>query len=234
MHKEAITGLLFLIMVIGVIFFTTQKFLPTSSNNPLSVLSQTPNGIPTTVQDQSLQAQQEAYYKQKAEQEAAEKAAQEQAAKENTVPGPASDETLKASQTATLKTSKGDIKLLFYTDKAPNTIKNFLSKAKSGYYNNLTFHRVEDWVVQGGDPKGDGSGGGNIPVEFNDKPFVVGSLGVASRGDGKVQNDSQFFITKKDASWLNGQYTNFGEVTEGMDVVKKMAIGDKIMSITID
>ena len=234
MHKEAITGLLFLIMVIGVIFFTTQKFLPTTSNNPLSVLSQTPTGFGAPAQDQSLQAQQEAYNKQMAEQQAQQKAAQEQAAKELAVPNPTDDSPMKASQTATMQTSRGSIKLLFYTDKAPNTIKHFIAKAKSGYYKNLTFHRVEDWVVQGGDPKGDGSGGGNMPVEFNDKPFVIGSLGVASRGDGKVQNDSQFFITKKDASWLNGQYTNFGEVVEGMNVVNKMAIGDKILGITID
>jgi peptidyl-prolyl cis-trans isomerase B (cyclophilin B) len=234
MNKEAITGLLFLIMVIGVIFFTTQKFLPSSSNNPLSVLSQTPTGFGVAQQDQSLKAQQEAYNKQVAAQAAAEKAAREQAAKELAVPNPTADIPLKASQAATLQTSKGDIKLVLYTDKAPNTVKNFVSKAKSGYYKNLTFHRVEDWVVQGGDPKGDGSGGGSMPVEFNEQPFVIGSLGVASRGDGQVQNDSQFFITKKDASWLNGKYTNFGVVVKGMDVVNKMAIGDKIFGITLD
>lgn len=235
MNKEAITGLLFLIMVIGVIFFTTQKFSPASStNNPLSVLSQTPTGFGVAGQDQSLQAQQEAYNKQMAQQAAEEKAAREQAAKANAVPNPNDDISLKASQAATIKTSKGDIQLILYTDKAPNTVKNFVSKAQSGFYKNLTFHRVEDWVVQGGDPNGDGSGGGNMPVEFNDQPFVVGSLGVASRGDGQMQNDSQFFITKKDASWLDGKYTNFGEVTDGMDVVNKIAIGDKILGITLD
>ncbi len=135
---------------------------------------------------------------------------------------------------ATIKTAKGDIELTLYSDVAPNTVKNFVTKAKSGFYDNLTFHRVEDWVIQGGDPKGNGTGGGNIPVEFNNKPFVIGSLGVASRGDGKVQNDAQFFITTKDASWLNGQYTNFGMVTKGMDVVNKIAIGDKILGITVE
>ncbi len=135
---------------------------------------------------------------------------------------------------ATIKTAKGDIELSLYSDVAPNTVKNFVTKAKSGFYNNLTFHRVEDWVIQGGDPAGNGTGGGNIPVEFNKKPFVVGSLGVASRGDGKVQNDAQFFIDKKDATWLNGQYTNFGIVTKGMDVVNKIEIGDKILGITVE
>ncbi len=143
-------------------------------------------------------------------------------------------EVLNATISATIRTSKGDIVLNLYGKDTPNTVTNFLTKAKSGFYNNLTFHRVEEWVVQGGDPKGDGTGGGNIPVEFNNKPFIVGSLGIASRGDGKVQNDAQFFITKQDASWLNGQYTNFGIVTKGMDVVEKIEVGDKILGITVE
>jgi cyclophilin family peptidyl-prolyl cis-trans isomerase len=134
---------------------------------------------------------------------------------------------------ATIKTSRGDIEISFYTQDAPNTVKNFVNKSKSGFYNNLIFHRVEDWVLQGGDPLGNGTGGGNMPVEFNSKPFVVGAVGIASRGDGKVQNDAQFFITKKDSQFLNGQYTNFGIVTRGMDVVNKMEIGDKILGITL-
>lgn len=137
------------------------------------------------------------------------------------------------SQTAKIITTKGTIVLSLYPKDAPNTVANFVKKAKSGFYNNLTFHRVEDWVIQGGDPKGDGTGGGNIPTELNDKPFLVGSLGVARGGDIKVSNDSQFFIDKKDATWLNKQYTNFGIVTKGMDVVNKIEIGDKILSITI-
>jgi len=141
--------------------------------------------------------------------------------------------TTRVISKATIATSKGNIFVTFFPE-TPNTVNNFVTKAESNFYNNLTFHRVEDWVVQGGDPEGDGTGGGNIPVEFNNKPFVVGSLGVASRGDGKVQNDAQFFITKTDASWLNGQYTNFGQVIDGMDVVEKIAIGDKILRITVE
>lgn len=141
--------------------------------------------------------------------------------------------TQTASKSAVIKTAKGDITVSFYTSDAPQAVANFINKAQSGFYNNLTFHRVEDWVVQGGDPNGNGSGGGSMPVEFNSKPFVVGSLGMASKGDGKTQNDSQFFITKQEASWLNGKYTNFGIVTSGMDVVNKMAIGDKILEIKI-
>lgn len=140
-----------------------------------------------------------------------------------------------STRSATLKTTKGDIVLSFHARESPNTVYNFLLKSVNGFYNNLTFHRVEDWVVQGGDPRGDGTGGNsNMPVEFNNKPFVVGSLGSASRGDGKTQNDAQFFIAKTDASWLNGQYTNFGIVKKGIDVVQKLEIGDKILGITIE
>ncbi len=137
------------------------------------------------------------------------------------------------AQTATIHTSKGDIVLSLYTSDAPNTVINFVKKSAGGYYNNLTFHRVEDWVIQGGDPLGTGTGGGNMPTELNNKPFVTGSLGVARANDIKVSNDSQFFITKIDAPSLNGQYTNFGMVISGMDVVNKIAIGDKILSISV-
>lgn len=81
--------------------------------------------------------------------------------------------------TAVIKTERGDIEITFYPKEAPNTIANFVSKAKSGFYDNLIFHRVEDWVIQGGDPDGNGTGGGKMATELNSKPFIVGSLGVA-------------------------------------------------------
>ena len=135
---------------------------------------------------------------------------------------------------AVIKTVKGDITLTLYLNEAPNTVVNFVSKIKNGFYNNLTFHRVEDWVIQGGDPLGNGTGGGNMPTELNDKPFTAGSLGVARRQDIRISNDSQFFITKKDSVFLNGQYTNFGIVTKGMDVVEKIEVGDKIVGISVE
>lgn len=149
-----------------------------------------------------------------------------------TISSPSAKETTPMeSQQVVLKTSKGDITLELYTDKAPNTVKNFLDKAKSGYYVNLTFHRVEDWVIQGGDPDGNGTGGGKMATELNQVPFVAGSLGVARGGDIKVSNDSQFFICTTDCNWLTGQYTNFGKVTSGMDIVKAIKIGDTIKGI---
>jgi len=135
--------------------------------------------------------------------------------------------------TAVIKTNRGDVTITLYPDEAPNTVDNFVQKAKSEFYNNLIFHRVEDWVIQSGDPFGNGTGGGKMPTELNNKPFVLGSLGAARGQDINVSNDAQFFITKTDASWLNGQYTNFGIVTKGVDVVNKIQIGDKILGITL-
>lgn len=149
-------------------------------------------------------------------------------------PTPTSSTSATVAKTATITTSKGKIKISFYGKDAPKTVANFVNKAKSGFYNNLTFHRVEDWVAQGGDPKGNGTGGGSMPTELNDKPFTVGSVGIARGQDIKVSNDSQFFITKTDASWLTKQYTNFGIVTEGMNVVNTLQIGDKILSISVE
>lgn len=135
---------------------------------------------------------------------------------------------------ATIKTSKGAIKIKLYPQETPHTVQNFLQKAKSGYYQNLIFHRVEDWVIQGGDPLGKGTGGGSMPTELSQTAFKAGSVGVARGGDIKVSNDSQFFICTKDCAWLTGQYTNFGEVIEGMDIVKQIQIGDKILSISYE
>jgi len=135
---------------------------------------------------------------------------------------------------ATIKTSRGDIKIKLYPESAPQTVQNFLQKAQSGYYQNLIFHRVEDWVIQGGDPLGKGTGGGSMPTELSNVPFKAGSVGVARGGDIKISNDAQFFICTKDCAWLTGQYTNFGEVVTGLDIVKQIQIGDKILSISYE
>jgi cyclophilin family peptidyl-prolyl cis-trans isomerase len=134
----------------------------------------------------------------------------------------------------TIKTAKGNIVLELYSDQAPKTVQNFLNKINSKFYDNLTFHRVEDWVIQGGDPLGTGTGGGKMPTELNDLPFATGSLGVARQQDISVSNDSQFFIVTQDANWLDKQYTNFGKVIEGMDVVSGIQVGDKILSIVLN
>lgn len=129
----------------------------------------------------------------------------------------------------------GTVRMALRTDKAPNTVATFTAKANAGAYNGLTFHRVvADFVVQGGDPRGDGTGGGNQPTELNDLPFCVGALGIARAGDIRVSNDSQWFICIGACRFLDAMYTNFGQVTSGMDVASAIKIGDKIKSITVE
>lgn len=148
--------------------------------------------------------------------------------------GPTPDTSLllaTESSKAVIHTSRGNITVKLFNKDAKEAVENFYVKAVRNFYDNLTFHRVEDWVIQGGDPEGNGTGGGTMPSVYNDKPFVTGSLGMARGQDRSLTNDSQFFITKSDASWLNGEYMNFGIVTDGMDVVNKIQIGDRILDI---
>jgi len=128
----------------------------------------------------------------------------------------------------------GSFTFTLRADKAPNTVERFAGKARSGFYDNLTFHRVEDWVVQGGDPKGTGTGGERVPSEYNDLSFKLGAAGIARGQDPAFNNDSQFFVVKKDSTFLDKQYTNFGQVTAGMDVVAGIKIGDRIKKVTVE
>ncbi len=136
---------------------------------------------------------------------------------------------------ATVELAKGgSFTIALRPDKAPQTVDRFAGKAKSGFYDNLTFHRVEDWVVQGGDPLGTGTGGGRVPSEYNDLTFKTGAVGIARGQDPAFNNDSQWFVVLRDSTFLDRQYTNFGQVTAGMDAVRGIRIGDKIKSITIE
>lgn len=142
---------------------------------------------------------------------------------------------LKTKPQILISTSKGDFTIELRPDVAPKTVTNFLTKFSTGYCDNLTWHRVEDWVVQGCDPAGTGTGGlSNLTTETSSESFVTGSVGVARKAFPKeVSNDSQFFIVKKDSQFLDGEYTYFGKVISGMDVVNKLSIGDQILSTTI-
>lgn len=138
---------------------------------------------------------------------------------------------------ATVKLTEGQIVLKLYNQEAPNTVENFVKKSASGFYNNLIFHRVEpDFVVQGGDPKGNGTGGGEIKSEINSVSFKRGSLGLARGGNIEISNDSQFFIclTTETCSQLTNKYVNFGEVISGFEFLDKIQIGDKIVEITTE
>lgn len=143
---------------------------------------------------------------------------------------------------AVIKTSKGDITVELYPKEAPLSVTNFVQLAKGGFYNNLTFHRVvPNFVVQGGDPQGTGSGGPGytIPAEIQGNPHkhVEGALAWARTGDDinpqRRSSGSQFYITLAPTPFLDDAYTVFGKTTAGMDVVKKIAQGDKILKIDV-
>jgi peptidyl-prolyl cis-trans isomerase B (cyclophilin B) len=135
-----------------------------------------------------------------------------------------------------LTTNKGPIEATLIPSKAPVTVANFLNLAKRGYYNGLKFHRViPDFMIQGGDPTGTGSGGPGYRFEDECTPAVKhdrpGIFSMANAGPGT--NGSQFFITHVPTPWLDGKHTVFGSVTKGQDVVNAIAQGDKIEKIEI-
>jgi peptidyl-prolyl cis-trans isomerase B (cyclophilin B) len=125
----------------------------------------------------------------------------------------------------------GEIRIRFFPDKAPGHVENFKKLARSGFYDGTTFHRiVPNFVIQGGDPntkddnpRNDGMGGPGyaIKAEFNDVPHTRGILSMARSSDPDSAG-SQFFIVLKDANMLDGQYTVFGEVTQGMEVADQI------------
>src|SRR3954462_13071869 len=121
---------------------------------------------------------------------------------------------------ATINTNVGDISIELFDDDAPTTVSNFKKLAADGFYNGVIFHRViPDFMIQGGDPTGTGTGGPGYTFEdeFNDHPVARGALAMANSGPNT--NGSQFFIVTADACpWLDGKHTVFGRVTSGMDV----------------
>ncbi|MDE1766152.1 MAG: peptidylprolyl isomerase [Thaumarchaeota archaeon] len=137
-----------------------------------------------------------------------------------------------AGDTAVITTKYGDITLKLFNDVAPKTVANFEKLANTGFYNGTLFHRiVPGFVIQGGDPNtksgprntwGTGDAGYTIPPEFSDMNFSMYTVGMA-RGQDVNSGSSQFFITVGDASFLDGKYTLFGQVTSGQDVVDKIA-----------
>jgi peptidyl-prolyl cis-trans isomerase B (cyclophilin B) len=126
---------------------------------------------------------------------------------------------------ATLQTNHGAVEVELFADAAPKTVDNFVKLARDGFYDGVIFHRViPDFMIQGGDPTGTGSGGPGYTFEdeFNQHKVVRGALAMANAGPNT--NGSQFFIVVADAcSWLDGKHTVFGRVTSGMDVVGAIA-----------
>jgi cyclophilin family peptidyl-prolyl cis-trans isomerase len=130
---------------------------------------------------------------------------------------------------ATLHTSEGTIELELYPDDAPKTVENFVTLSRDGFYEGVIFHRViPDFMIQGGDPTGTGSGGPGYEFEdeLNQHRVVRGVLAMANAGPNT--NGSQFFIVTAEATpWLDGKHTVFGKVTAGMDVVDRIAAVDR-------
>ncbi|MEW5975454.1 MAG: peptidylprolyl isomerase [Acidobacteriota bacterium] len=134
---------------------------------------------------------------------------------------------------AIIKTDRGDIHLELFDKDAPKTVANFVKLAQSGFYNGLTFHRViPNFVIQGGCPKGDGTGGPGyqIPCEINPNKHLAGSLSMAHRG--KDTGGSQFFICHSPQPHLDGKHTVFGR-TPDMGVVNTVRAGDKITEVVV-
>jgi cyclophilin family peptidyl-prolyl cis-trans isomerase len=129
---------------------------------------------------------------------------------------------------ATLQTNHGAIAVELFDDDAPKTVENFLKLARDGFYDGVIFHRViPDFMIQGGDPTGTGSGGPGYQFEdeFNEHKVARGALAMANAG--RNTNGSQFFIvTTEAAPWLDGKHTVFGRVTDGMDVVDAISALD--------
>jgi peptidyl-prolyl cis-trans isomerase B (cyclophilin B) len=136
--------------------------------------------------------------------------------------------------TAVIKTAKGDLTLELYPQDAPVTVNSFVSLARKGFYNGLTFHRIiPGFMAQGGDPTGTGSGGPGYKFqdEFSSRAHQAGSLSMANSGPNT--NGSQFFICYAPQPHLNGKHTVFGQLTQGMDALKQLVNGDKMTEVII-
>ena len=142
-------------------------------------------------------------------------------------------------KTAEIQTEKGTMKVEFFEADAPNTVANFVKLSTSGFYDGLTFHRViPDFVIQGGCPRGDGTGGPgykiNCETQGNNQYHDRGVLSMAHAG--KNTGGSQFFIchSRTNTKHLDRQHTVFGKVTDGLDVIDDIRAGDKILKIVIN
>lgn len=155
---------------------------------------------------------------------------QEQTAPSQTVSEPGKKAML------SIETKYGNVEIELYAQDAPKTVARITELVKQGFYNGLTFHRVvPGFVVQGGDPKGNGTGGSgkNLTAEFNSRQHVEGTLAMARSNDPNSA-DSQFYISLGRHPHLDGNYTVFGQVTKGMEAVRQIKQGDKMDKVHVD
>lgn len=135
-----------------------------------------------------------------------------------------------------IATNKGDIVFTFYPDDAPQHSAAFLKLAEAGFYDGLKFHRVEPgFVIQGGDPDGNGTGGPGyrLKAEFNARPHVRGTVAMA-RSASPDSAGSQFYICLDDARFLDRQYTVFGQMTDGFEALDAIRVGDVMTKVTVE
>lgn len=139
----------------------------------------------------------------------------------------------KTMDVITIKTAKGTIKFTLLPQYAPKHVESFLTLTKKKFYDGLVFHRVvPGFVIQGGDPAGNGSGGPGftLKAEFSERKHLLGTVAMARTPDPDSAG-SQFYICLNALPSLDGQYTTFGQVFEGIEVVQKIAVGDKMTSV---
>jgi peptidyl-prolyl cis-trans isomerase B (cyclophilin B) len=137
---------------------------------------------------------------------------------------------------AVIETARGSIELDLFPQHAPKTVNNFVFLAKQGFYDNVTFHRVlENFMIQGGDPTGTGSGGPGYRFEdeFKGNPLKHEAGVISMANAGPNTNGSQFFITHSSQAHLNGKHTVFGKVVQGQSVVDAIRQGDKMLRVTV-
>jgi len=137
--------------------------------------------------------------------------------------------------TVFLQLEQGIVQFKFYSKDAPKTVERIVELIQKGFYNGLTFHRVEPgFVIQGGDPNGNGTGGSGqkLKAEFNERRHIEGTVAMARAAD-PDSADSQFYITLAETPHLDRGYTVFGQVIAGMEVVKQVRRGDKILRIVL-
>ena len=136
----------------------------------------------------------------------------------------------------TIQTTRGKIRFRFYPLDAPKTSKRIATLVSEGFYNGLLFHRVEPgFVIQGGDPTGTGSGGSGqaLAAEFNLRKHVLGAVAMA-RGEDPDSADAQFYISLGNHPQLDGRYTVFGQVVEGVEVLSQIQVGDRMTALTLE
>jgi len=151
---------------------------------------------------------------------------------------PSPQETISATAQAKklqarIVTSQGEVIFTLFPDDAPLTVASFIKLARNRFYDGLTFHRVEPgFVIQGGCPQGTGTGGPGyrLKAEFNDRLHDAGAVAMA-RAQSPDSAGSQFYICLEDAHFLDRQYTVFGHVTSGLDVARRIKVGDKMQVI---